>query len=202
MEDGHPFVDYYAILDVDPESSQRTLDIAYRQLAKMYHPDHPITANLDRFNDITEAYSMLRKPEKRSSYDLLYASKTGFTFTPKEARRSESMAAVSDANMHADILMFLYRKRRKSSYSPGAGTYDILRSLDCSEENFEFHAWYLRKKGYIEHTEDGQYAITVEGVDYVITMSQLAEKTLRITRSDDADPVRWAEREVVTETVQ
>jgi curved DNA-binding protein len=196
MDDIHPFIDYYAVLQVDPQCSARALEMAYRHLAKIYHPDHPETADLNRFNGITEAYAMLRKPEKRAGYDALYARKTGYSFVPKEAKRTESMAAISDANMHANILMFLYRKRRESTRSPGVGTYDILRTLECSDEHFEFHAWYLRKKGFIEHTEDGQYAITVEGVDHVIAMSEAAEKTLRITQWDDAEPELWDEREV------
>jgi curved DNA-binding protein len=202
MEDGHPFIDYYAILQVDPQCSARALEMAYRHLAKMFHPDHPETADLNRFNSITEAYAMLRKPDKRARYDALYARKTGYSFAPKEARRSEGMAAISDAAMHANILLYLYKKRRASAHHPGAGTYDIIRSLDCTDEHFEFHAWYLRKKGYIEHTEDGQYAITVEGVDHVIATAEAAEKTLRITQWDDAEPEVWAEHEGVSGTVQ
>ncbi|MBC7519604.1 MAG: DnaJ domain-containing protein [Sandarakinorhabdus sp.] len=198
MEDGHPFIDYYSVLQVHPECNARTLELAYRHLAKMYHPDHPETADLESFNNIIEAYSLLRKPELRSSYDRLFARNTGFSFTPKESARPEGRAAISDANMHDNILMYLYKKRRECTRSPGAGTYDILRTLNCSDEHFEFHAWYLRKKGFIEHTEDGQYAITVEGVDHVISMSQTAEKRLRITQWDDAEPQIWPEREVAS----
>lgn len=202
MDDGHSFIDYYAVLQVDPQCSARTLEVAYRHLAKKYHPDHPETADLDRFNNITESYSLLRKPEKRSKYDMLYASKTGYSFTPKEAGFSESRAAISDANMHSNILMYLYKKRRECARTPGAGSYEILRTLDCSDENFEFHTWYLKKKGFIETTDEGTFAITVEGVDHVISTSQTAERTLRITQWGDADPEPWAERELATETVQ
>lgn len=198
MEDGHPFIDYYSVLQVHPECNARTLEVAYRQLAKTYHPDHPETADLERFNNIIEAYSLLRKPDRRLAYNALYSRNTGFSFTLKEAIRPEGMAAISDANMHANILMYLYKKRRECARSPGAGTYDILRFLNCSDDNFEFHAWYLKKKGFIEVTADGMYAITVDGVDHVITMSQTAEKRLRITQSDDVDLEHWAEREVVT----
>lgn len=203
MDDGHPFVDYYSILQVHPECDARTLEVAYRHLAKIFHPDHPETADLDRFNSVIEAYGLLRKPHKRSSYDALYTLNTGFSFKANEAGRSEGMAALSDANTHASILMFLYKKRRESARSPGAGTYDILRSLNCSHDNFEFHAWYLKKKGFIEVTDEGTLAITVEGVDHVISMSQTsAEKRLRITQGDDADLERWNEREVGSGLVQ
>ena len=202
MEDSHSFIDYYAVLQVDPDCSARALEMAYRHLAKIYHPDHPETADPQRFTSITEAYSLLRRPDKRAGYDALYARQTGHNFAPRETRRTESMAALSDAHMHASILMFLYRKRRENARHPGAGAYDILRTLECSDDSFEFHAWYLRKKGYIEQTEDGQYAITVEGVDHVITQAEAAERTLRLTQWDDAEDDRWAGREAVRETVQ
>ncbi len=199
MVNGHPFIDYYSLLQVHPECNARTLEIAYRHLAKMYHPDHPETADRDLFNTIIEAYGVLRKPEKRASYDVLYVRNTGFTFTSQAAGLSEGIAAMSDANMHANILMYLYKKRRQCARTPGAGAFDISRSLNCSYENFEFHAWYLRKKSFIEIMEDGTFAITVEGIDHVISTSEAtAEKRLRITQSDDFHPSKWAERDVTT----
>mgnify|MGYP003387058360 CR=1 FL=1 len=197
MENGHPFTDYYSILQVHPECDARTLEIAYRHLAKTFHPDHPETADLGRFNDVIEAYSLLRKPQNRASYDLLYTVNTGFAFGSKAESRSEGMAVLTDANTHAIILRYLYKKRRESALSPGAGAFDILRNLNCSDENFEFHAWYLKKKGFIETRDDGTYAITVEGVDHVITISQTsAERTLRIMQSDDSHAKQWSDRQV------
>ena len=86
----------------------------------------------ERFNNITEAYSLLRKPEKRPQYNALYTHKTGYSFAPEAARHTEGMAAISDANMHAHIVMYLYKKRRECARHPGAGTYDIIRTIDCS----------------------------------------------------------------------
>ena len=202
MDDGEAFIDYYSILQVDPQCSTKVLALAYRRLAGNYHPDHPETADPQRFADVIEAYRFLRRADKRSDYDALYARRTGYSFAPKEPRRSEVITAVSDSNMHGKMLMYLYWKRRDSARHPGAGTYDILRNLECSEDLFEFHVWYLRRKGFIEHTEDGQYAITVEGVDHVISMSQIAERTLRITGSDDSDPAQWADQGFAAATVQ
>ena len=39
--------------------------------------------------------------------------------------------------------------------------------LGCSEGVLEFHLWYLKQKGWVERTETGGYAITVDGVDRV-----------------------------------
>ena len=57
--------------------------------------------------------------------------------------------------------------------------------LDCLEDNFEFHIWYLKSKGFIELTERGTLAITIEGVDHVISTSRtnFAERLL-IAQSD------------------
>ena len=80
MSDARPFVDYYAILRVHPECDHRTLEIAYRNLAKIYHPDHPETADIDMFNAVIEAYRALKDHGKRLAYDALYSSNTGFAF--------------------------------------------------------------------------------------------------------------------------
>ena len=45
MENGHDFVDYYDLLQVNPDCDARILELAYRHFAKMYHPDHPETAD-------------------------------------------------------------------------------------------------------------------------------------------------------------
>ncbi len=63
--------DYYAILDVPREADEAAIKRAYRKLAMQYHPDRN---NGDqgaeaRFKEITEAYEVLREPEKRRIYD-------------------------------------------------------------------------------------------------------------------------------------
>jgi len=39
------------------------------------------------------------------------------------------------------------------------------RLLGCPDEHLKFHLWYLKEKGWIERTETGTPAISVEGVD-------------------------------------
>jgi len=62
---------YYEILGVSRDASQKDIERAFRKLAKKYHPD----ANPDdeaaakRFKEINEAYQVLRDPEKRKEYD-------------------------------------------------------------------------------------------------------------------------------------
>ena len=63
--------DFYEILAVRRDADESELKKAYRRLAMQYHPDrnggHPDAEA--RFKEITEAYEVLRDPEKRAVYD-------------------------------------------------------------------------------------------------------------------------------------
>jgi curved DNA-binding protein len=186
MTAGKDFIDYYNILQVDPNCSAKALEGAYRHLAKMYHPDHTDTADVTRFNEVIEAYRAIRNLDERAKYDLIYASITGFKFLSNDDEYSDAKSAVSDADVHAKILLSLYKRRREHAQDPGVGRYFVQEMLNCSDEHFEFHLWYLREKGFIETTEQGALVITIEGVDHVISMSRttMREKLLIAQASD------------------
>jgi curved DNA-binding protein len=186
MSEDDIFVDYYKILRVDPRCDARALEAAYRELAKTYHPDHAETADVAKFNEIIDAYRAIRDPEHRASYDLRYGQVTGFDFTAADPEYSESIAAISDADAQAKILRFLYQRRRENPQDAGVGRYYVQEMLGCSDESFEFHVWYLKAKEFIETTEQGTLAITINGVDHVILMSRAAVRDpLRIAQSGD-----------------
>jgi hypothetical protein len=48
---------------------------------------------------------------------------------------------------------------------------------DIAREHLEFHLWYLKEKGWIRTLDNGQLAITVEGVDRVATEQQPSNVT-------------------------
>jgi curved DNA-binding protein len=188
MTTDQPFVDYYRILHVTPDCDAKKLETAYRRLAKAYHPDHVDTADLNKFNEVMEAYKILRNPEFRQEYDILYNGQTSAKRSnPRVADNisTEDNSALTDADAHEAILLTLYKKRRESAQNPGVLAFYIKESLNCSDEIFEFHAWYLKAKGFIERTEQNELAITVEGIDHVIAVSRtsMAAKLL-IARPD------------------
>jgi curved DNA-binding protein len=187
------FVDCYEILQVRPTCSAKTLETAYRFLAKKYHPDHPETADIDRFNEVVGAYKVLRNPEKRAKYDQEYVQLNGahwFDEDDGDGVEIDEAPALDDAEAHSKILMFLYKKRRENAQKAGVVAFYLQDMLQCSDEHFEFHKWYLKEKGFIELTEQGTLAITIEGVDHVISMSRTrrAEKLLiGSSPTDDAE---------------
>jgi molecular chaperone DnaJ len=63
--------DYYEILGVSRNASEKELKQAYRRLARQYHPDiNPGDKSAEaKFKEMNTAYEVLSNPEKRKKYD-------------------------------------------------------------------------------------------------------------------------------------
>lgn len=69
------YQDYYEILGVKRDASQKDIKSAYRKLARKWHPDlqpdDQKEAAEEKIKQINEAYEVLSDPGKRSKYDRL-----------------------------------------------------------------------------------------------------------------------------------
>jgi molecular chaperone DnaJ len=63
--------DFYAVLGVAREASDDEIKTAYRKLATKWHPDRNQGSKEaeEKFKEITEAYDVLRDPQKRAAYN-------------------------------------------------------------------------------------------------------------------------------------
>lgn len=63
--------DYYEVLGLSRDASERDVKTAYRRLAMKYHPDrNPEDATAEeRFKEASEAYEVLSDAERRAAYD-------------------------------------------------------------------------------------------------------------------------------------
>ena len=62
--------EFYALLGVARDATEADIKKAYRKLAMEFHPDRNAAPEAEaRFKEITEAYEILRDPQKRAAYD-------------------------------------------------------------------------------------------------------------------------------------
>jgi len=80
--------DYYEILGVSKDASQKEIEEAYRRLAVQYHPDrHPPEKKeemREKFKEISEAYAVLSDPNKRRQYDMYGHAGIDSSYTPED----------------------------------------------------------------------------------------------------------------------
>src|SRR5579859_7480486 len=69
------YKDYYKILGVKKDASEKEIRQAFRKLARKYHPDvNPNNKESEeKFKEINEANEVLSDPEKRKKYDDMSA---------------------------------------------------------------------------------------------------------------------------------
>ena len=161
-----PFVDYYEILQVGQNADLETIERVFRLLAKRYHPDNSESGNDERFREVHDAFEVLADSELRAEYDVQYDRNKSLQWSIFE-QGSAIGGQEEDRRIFRGVLALLYAARRKNPRSGGLGAVDLERMLGVPREHLEFPNWYLKKKGWVEVLDSGQFAITVEGIDKV-----------------------------------
>ncbi len=67
------FKDYYKILEISKDSTKPEIIVAFKNLAKKWHPDKNIGIDTtEKMQDLNEAYLILKDDEARLKYDVEY----------------------------------------------------------------------------------------------------------------------------------
>jgi DnaJ-class molecular chaperone len=96
---------YYALLNMTPDSSVKEIRAAYRKLAKAHHPDKG--GDPGRFCDILEAYDTLSDPNLRADYDRRLSR---LPFTGAHYRTVSPVVAKDTVDIFDDLVDVISRK--------------------------------------------------------------------------------------------
>ena len=160
-----PSDDYYEDLQISPNADTETIERVFRMLAKRYHPDNVGSGNVERFDRITKAYHALADPVRRAAYDIAYDQVQTRRWKQVTTSAPSAAGAGKDQEIRNAVLSILYIERRNDPLGASVGLYQLEKLLGWPERILEFHTWYLKEKGWIQRTDSGGYAITVEGID-------------------------------------
>tara|TARA_R110002110_G_scaffold383245_4_gene594648 strand:+ start:11159 stop:12127 length:969 start_codon:yes stop_codon:yes gene_type:complete len=93
------FKDYYKILEVEPTAAIDDIKKSYRKMARRYHPDvSKETDSENKFKEVSEAWEVLKNPEKRKEYDAMRQGgfRAGQDFHPQGQYRKQQDFSAED----------------------------------------------------------------------------------------------------------
>jgi molecular chaperone DnaJ len=115
--------DFYETLGVARNSDDKALKAAFRKLAMKYHPDrNPGDQDSEfRFKEVSQAYEILRDPQKRAAYDRFghAAFENGGMAGGFSGDFAESMSSIFD-DIFGDFMGGGRRRGNRSGREPGA----------------------------------------------------------------------------------
>ena len=122
---------YYIILRISAESSQAEIKLAYRRLAKEFHPDH--YGQSSPFLNIQEAYSVLSDPIQRRSYDSTFQENW------QVRNRPEHIESLRKSPYHGEVEPLIPERSQVKS-----GDASLLRSFSSCRPSFDslFDRWF------------------------------------------------------------
>lgn len=120
--------DYYEVLGISRDATEQEIKKAYRKLALQYHPDrNPGDKEAEeKFKEVSEAYEVLKDPEKRRRYDMYGKSgiKGGFEgFSGFDFDLSDALRTFMSEGFFGDFADFFggsTQSRRRASRTRGA----------------------------------------------------------------------------------
>ena len=111
------YKDYYAVLGVKRQATDKEIRQAFRRLARQYHPDvNPNNKEAEEhFKEINEAYEVLSDPEKRQRYEEMGADWERYQQYQQARPQAQGRGGFSAQRMRSEDLDDLFGE--ESPYS-------------------------------------------------------------------------------------
>ena len=97
----------YAVLGISRDADGEDIRSAYRVQARRCHPDIGPGGSAEKFRQITEAYEVLRDPDRREAYDRSLAIPIRVATPPEPLRPSPTVLDLDW--LFIELLSFLER---------------------------------------------------------------------------------------------
>jgi len=178
-------VNYYDLLQINPQADVDAIDRIYRILSARYHPDNNQTGDAERFALLTEAHQVLTDPLKRRDYDRQFEMGHGrplAIFLGKEFADGID----SEAKIRVGVLCLLYSKRRANPDFAALSLLDMENIMAFPRERLLFALWYLRSKRYVLQDDRSSFIISAEGVDYLESRLPTDQMLYKIFRASES----------------
>jgi curved DNA-binding protein CbpA len=157
-------IDYYEFLQINPTSDAETIHRVYQFFAARYHPDNQESGDSGMFRLVKTAYDVLSDRKRRAEYD---AQRKDEWAKPLSTSVDFLDIQQGELNRRMALLVVLYYRRRRSPNSPGVSLRDIEERMGFPRDLLDFTLWYLHQRGLISRTDNAQFALTVDGVDFI-----------------------------------
>ncbi len=159
-------INYYDLLQINPRAEIETIERVYRIMAARYNPDNKQTGDPQRYRLLTEAYQVLRDPEKRRAYDRQFEINPAGPL-PIFLGKEFTDGIDAEAKIRVGVLCLLYSKRRANPDFAALSLLDMENIMAFPRERLLFALWYLRAKRYVLQDDRSSFIISAEGVDFL-----------------------------------
>jgi DnaJ-class molecular chaperone len=141
--------DYYFILGVPRTATTRDILRAFRELAKLYHPDRVVPQGTASFQDIVKAYEVLSDPKQRRQYNHRLSEPAIVTLSeprPGSARPQpeplipEPMSILYDFGTVSPSFAALYDRLRRNFTGRGVPKAERIESLNVEVQLSPYEA--------------------------------------------------------------
>jgi curved DNA-binding protein CbpA len=160
------FQDHYEVLGIDPRADSETLQRAYAERAKKFHPENRATGDQDAFEAVNLAYEVLSDPAQRHAFDNLKGIAEDL-HCPKFSGLEFFDSLGRETGLRAALLCILYDRRRSKPLKPGLPMRYVEAMLAAGIEELFFVLWYVKQRGWVSSDDKSNLLITVQGMDYL-----------------------------------
>jgi molecular chaperone DnaJ len=131
--------DYYGILDIPISANQKEIKIAYRRLARKYHPDRNSAVSDDVMKNINIAFETLSDIQKRQEYDeKIKRSKSPTIGMSQEDTFSYQNQNQKMRNSDTEVIDYEYQDSKKDDYDSGTGNKPTINPSETVDLQNEF----------------------------------------------------------------